>query len=88
MKCRKAGCEGEYERRTITRSERYDGQVVVFEDVEVEVCSRCGDIVYPPETAERLETLRDAVAAGTAHPSGSAPVYRLSSMPDAPAGTR
>lgn len=82
MECRTPSCDGAYERRTITRSERHDGQVVVFEEVEVEVCSVCGDVVYPPETAERLETLRDAVTAGTAHPSGSAPVYRLSSPSD------
>lgn len=84
MRCRTDDCEGEYEHRTITRSERHGGQVVVFDEVEVEVCTVCGDIVYPPETAERLESLRDAVAAGTAHPSGSAPVYRLSASPNAP----
>ena len=45
---------------------------VVRLDVEAEVCTRCGQMLFEPETVERFEKIRGKLAAGDV--SGFTPV--------------
>ncbi len=57
MKCTIQGCPGEYEARTIVRTVKHRGDVIVIDHVPAEVCSDCGDVLLSPETVHRIETL-------------------------------
>ena len=62
MKCQI--CDGQYEKRRITRTYRRDGKIIVVDDVPAEVCNLCGDTLLKPETVELIqEVLRKAAEA-------------------------
>jgi YgiT-type zinc finger domain-containing protein len=48
-------CDGQYEDRLVARAYRRDGKVIVVDDVPVEVCSQCGDVLLKPETVEMIQ---------------------------------
>jgi len=45
----------------------------VVEHIPAEVCDVCGDVLFTPETIERLEALRQT----TAPPAGTVPLYEF-----------
>ena len=53
MKCQI--CDGQYEDRLAARAYRRDGKVIVVDDVPVEVCSQCGDVLLKPGTVEMIQ---------------------------------
>ncbi|GKT07069.1 YgiT-type zinc finger protein [Desulforhabdus sp. TSK] len=75
-KCSIQSCPGMYEERRIAHVVKYHGEMIVFDNVLVEVCSVCGDVLMSLETAEAME----AVLANLGKPNRSAPVYELPSF--------
>jgi YgiT-type zinc finger domain-containing protein len=73
VKCSIVGCPGEYEQREVVRALQQGDQVIVVEHIPAEVCSMCGDVLFTPETIERLETIRQRVE----NPVGTAPIYEF-----------
>ena len=58
MKCSIADCPGEYEQKEVVRAIRQGDRIIVVEHIPAEVCDTCGDVLFTPETIERLEALR------------------------------
>ncbi|HOV15551.1 MAG TPA: YgiT-type zinc finger protein [Spirochaetota bacterium] len=54
MKCE---CGGNIKERFITYTRKFSGQLYVFENVPVGVCSLCGERVFKGEVLENLETI-------------------------------
>ena len=50
-------CSGQLEERTITYPQRYEGNIIILENVPAEVCGQCGEILIRPEVLERLQGL-------------------------------
>ncbi len=73
MRCSIAGCPGEYEQREVVRAVRQGSRIIVIEHIPAEVCNVCGDVLFTPETIERLEALRRT----TAPPVGTVPLYKF-----------
>jgi YgiT-type zinc finger domain-containing protein len=73
MRCSIAGCPGEYEQREVVRAVRQGDRIIVIEHIPAEVCNVCGDVLFTPETIERLEALRRT----TAPPAGTVPLYKF-----------
>jgi YgiT-type zinc finger domain-containing protein len=71
MKCSIADCPGEYEYREVVRAIRQGDQIIVVAHIPAEVCDVCGDVLFTPETIERLEALRQT----TAPPVRTVPLY-------------
>lgn len=57
MKCSIQGCIGEYESKKIVHAVRFQGEVIVIDNVPAEVCSVCGDILFTPETQLHIEEI-------------------------------
>lgn len=74
--CSIHSCPGMYEKRRIAHVVKHHGEVIVFDNVPVEVCSVCGDVLMSLETAEAIET----VLANLGKPTRNAPVYELPSF--------
>jgi YgiT-type zinc finger domain-containing protein len=73
MKCNITGCQGEYEDRLIVHTVKYQGQIVVINDVPAEVCSICGDTLLKPETVRRIERLLQMKT----RPTSTVPLYEF-----------
>jgi len=71
MQCTIVGCPGRYEARETVVVERVQGQLMVIEQVPVEVCEVCGDVLFRPETVRHLEALRHTAAP----PQRTVPLY-------------
>lgn len=67
-------CGAETVRRCVNVDERWDGRLVVVQDVPADVCPQCSEVYYPPEAIERLDTLRQRQPAADA--VLETPVYR------------
>ena len=72
-----ADCPGEYEQREVVRAIRQGNRVIVVEHIPAGVCDVCGDVLFTPETIERLEVLRKT----TAPPTSTVPSISLLSQP-------
>ena len=57
MKCSVEGCPGEYENQKIIHKVCHHGKVMVINHVPAEVCSVCGDVLFPPSTVRHIEIL-------------------------------
>ena len=55
MRCSIADCPGGYEQREVVRAVRQGDRIIVVEHIPAEVCDVCGDVLFTPETVERLE---------------------------------
>lgn len=73
MKCSIQGCVGEYERRLIVHTTRYQAEVIVIDHVPAEVCPVCGDVLLKPDTVRRIEALLRCRPGA----SKTAPVYEF-----------
>lgn len=73
MRCSIADCSGEYEQREVVRAVRQGERIIVIEHIPAEVCDVCGDVLFTPETIERLEALRQTTKA----PVRMVPLYRF-----------
>jgi len=71
MKCSLVDCSGEYEQREVVRAVRQGDRIIVVEHIPAEVCDVCGDVLFTPETIERLEALRNT----TKPPMRTVPLY-------------
>ena len=73
MRCSIASCPGEYEQREAMRAVRQGNRIIVIKHIPAEVCNVCGDVLFTPETIERLEALRRT----TDPPAGTVPLYKF-----------
>lgn len=73
MKCSITGCPGNYEQREVVRAVRQGNRIIVVEHIPAEVCDVCGDVLFTPETIERLETLRSTAE----QPTRNVPLYEF-----------
>ena len=71
MKCSIKGCPGEYEKKQIVHTLKYQGQVRVIDHVPAEVCSVCEDVLLKPETIRHIEQLLQAPPC----PASTVPLY-------------
>jgi YgiT-type zinc finger domain-containing protein len=70
MRCSIVDCPGEYKQRKVVRAIRQGDRIIVVEHIPAEVCNVCGDVLFTPETIERLEALQT-----TAQPVRTVPLY-------------
>ena len=71
MKCSMEGCPGEYKKKEIFHTVRYQGQVVVIDNIPAEVCTICGDVLLKPETVQYIEELLKT----SSQPAEMVPLY-------------
>ncbi|MCX6639406.1 MAG: YgiT-type zinc finger protein [bacterium] len=71
MKCSIQNCPGQYEDKLIVHTVRSKGCVVVIENVPVEVCRVCGDVLLRPYMVRHIEVMLKA----TGQPKKSVPMY-------------
>lgn len=69
MRCSIADCPGEYEQREVVRAVRQGERIIVVEHIPAEVC----DVLFTPETIERLEALRQV----STPPTRTVPLYKF-----------
>ncbi len=48
-------CGGAVKEQLVAREIRWKGQLLVFEDVPMGVCTQCGEKVLKPDVAKRLD---------------------------------
>ena len=48
-------CGGQLEERAVTHPQEYKGRIVILENVPVEVCVQCGEVLLRPDVLERME---------------------------------
>lgn len=53
-------CGGAVEEQLIHREFRWQGQLFIFEDVPIGVCSQCGEKVIKPKVAKALDRIVQA----------------------------
>jgi YgiT-type zinc finger domain-containing protein len=73
MRCSIADCPGEYEQREVVRAVRQGERIIVIEHIPAEVCDVYGDVLFTPETIERLEVLRQI----STPPTRTVPLYKF-----------
>ena len=56
-KCTINSCPGEYEKKHILHTVKYQERVIVIENVPAEVCSVCGDVLLSLSTVEAIEAV-------------------------------
>lgn len=71
MKCSLEGCPGDYKKKEILHTVRYQGQVVVVDNIPAEVCTICGDVLLEPETVQYIEELLET----SSQPAEMVPLY-------------
>ncbi len=71
MKCSLEGCPGDYKKKEILHTVRYQGQVVVIDNIPAEVCTICGDVLLKPETVQYIEELLET----SSQPAEMVPLY-------------
>ena len=71
MKCCLEGCAGDYKKIEILHTVRYQGQVVVIDNIPAEVCTICGDVLLEPETVQYIEELLGT----SSQPAKMVPLY-------------
>ncbi len=64
---------GEYEQREVVRAVRQGERLIVIEHIPAEVCDVCGNVLFTPETIERLEALRQV----STPPTRTVPLYKF-----------
>ena len=72
IECSIRGCPGELDSKLVVHTVRHRGRVLVIDDVPAQVCSICGDILFPPETVRHIE----AILAGETEPSSTVPLFK------------
>jgi|BarGraNGADG00312_1021997.scaffolds.fasta_scaffold228832_1 YgiT-type zinc finger domain-containing protein len=50
-------CSGELERKTVTHPQEYKGVIYIIENVPVEVCVQCGEVLLRPDVLEKIQEL-------------------------------
>lgn len=76
MKCRLPDCPGEYEERRLVEAFRYQGRVIVIDNVPADVCDFYGDTLLKPATSAMIERMTRTPS----EPAEFAPFYHY---PDA-----
>lgn len=71
-------CGGELEAKTITHPQEYEGAVFILENVPVEVCVQCGEVLLRPDVLEKIQKIvwSEQAPGRTA----SVPVYDLAEV--------
>ncbi len=71
-------CGGELEKRTVTHPQEYKGRIIIMDNVPVEVCRQCGEVLLRPDVLERVQELVWSEAAPKR--TASVPVYDLAEV--------
>ena len=76
--CRSCLSKGTHEERRVSQPFKFNGQIVIFENVPALVCGQCGETLLSGETAQRI----DELGRGERPPSrmDEVPVYVLSEV--------
>ena len=76
--CRSCLSKDTFEERKVAQPFKFNGQIVIFENVPALVCSQCGETLLSAETARRI----DELGRGERPPSrlDQVPVYDLSEV--------
>lgn len=53
-------CDGAVKERNVTREIRWEGQLIVFENVPTGVCTQCGEGVLRPEVVKSIDAVIEA----------------------------
>jgi YgiT-type zinc finger domain-containing protein len=56
-KCRSCLSSGTYEDRLTSQPLKFNGQVVIFENVPAQVCRQCGETLFGAEVVKLMEDL-------------------------------
>jgi YgiT-type zinc finger domain-containing protein len=79
--CSMKNCQGQYEKKYISRLLKYKGKSIVLENVPADVCSFCGDTLISLKTQEEIEmTLKNL-----GKPSRAVPLYSLAEIAESAA---
>ncbi len=71
-------CGGELEEKTITHPQEYRGKIIILENVPVEACRQCGEVLIRPDILERVQ---DVAWSETApRRTAQVPVYDLAEV--------
>jgi YgiT-type zinc finger domain-containing protein len=70
--CYSQGCPGEYHEEQVVRAMRFQGRVIVVEDIPAEVCDLCGSTLFAPDVIQTL----DQLVRNPKEPSDTVPLYR------------
>ena len=73
MKCSINGCSGEYETRRIFHAVKYEGRIIVIDQVPAEVCTVCDDVLFSADTVRRIEDLLKQ----DLQPASTVPLYEF-----------
>ena len=71
-------CGGRLEAKNITHPQYYEGKVVILENVPAEVCRQCGEVLFSPDVARRIQEAVWSGNSGTR--TAKVPVYDLAEM--------
>ncbi len=55
--CRSCRSPDTYEKRAVSQPLKFNGQVIIFENVPALVCRQCGETLFRAETVELMEEL-------------------------------
>jgi YgiT-type zinc finger domain-containing protein len=71
-------CKGEVKKAQVRHVHRWGEHIIVFEDVQAEVCRQCGEVYLDPQVLEAI----DRITAGDAQPKAtmSVPVFSLAGV--------
>ena len=48
-------CKGDIEMRRINHMHKWGNEYYLFENVQAEVCSQCGEVFFLPDTLKRID---------------------------------
>ncbi len=55
--CRSCRSPDTYEKRAVSQPLKFNGQIIIFENVPALVCRQCGETLLSAETVKRMEEL-------------------------------
>lgn len=50
-------CGGDLEQKMVTHPQEYKGAIFIMENVPVEVCGQCGEVMLSPDVLEKIQEL-------------------------------
>ena len=48
-------CKGKLIKKRINHLHSWGDKIILFEDVEAEVCTQCGEIYFPPKVLKKMD---------------------------------
>ena len=48
-------CKGKLIKKKINHLHSWGDKIILFEDVEAEVCTQCGEVYFPPKVLKKMD---------------------------------